>query len=196
MSIVFIISEIFGSGRYSVVNPVREVLDGLDLAIPYTTRTSGVAENQNRGFVFTSPGCFELMIAREEFLEHVNILGNYYGTPYKFLQQAQENGNDLLVQTDYSGVEQIKTKVPDAVSILILPAQSARATTRPSSASSPSSTTLFRELLLPSVQEVFSQRQLLHHDLYDHIIVYDRTEDGVGSLVEIIRKERLHRRTV
>src|SRR5260370_42024988 len=109
MSIVFIISEIFGSGRYSVVNPVREVLDGLDLAIPYTTRTPGVAENQNSGFVFTSSGCFELMIAREEFLEHVNILGNYYGTPYKFLQQAEEKGNDLLVKTDYSGIGQIKT---------------------------------------------------------------------------------------
>ena len=196
MSIVFIISEIFGSGRYSIVNPVREVLDGLDLAIPYTTRTSGVADNQNSSFVFISLECFELMIAREEFLEHVNILGNYYGTPYKFLQQAQDNGNDLLVQTDYSGVEQIKTKVPDAVSILILPEQSAEATTISSSAINPSSATLFREWLLPSVREVFSQRQVPHRDHYDHLIVYDQTEDGVGSLIEIICKERLRRRKV
>jgi guanylate kinase len=196
MSIVFIISEIFGPGRGSVVNPVREVLGGLDLAIPYTTRTPGVADNQNSRFVFTSLGCFELMIAREEFLEHVKILGNYYGTPYKVLQQAQDNGHDLLVQTDYSGAEQIKGKVRDAVSILILPVQSAGATTISSSAINPSSATLFRELLLPSVREVFSQRQVPHHDRYDHIIFYDRTEDGVGSLVEIIRKERLHRRKV
>ncbi len=196
MSIVFIISEIFGPERHSIVNPVREVLDGLDLATPYTTRTSGVDDNQNSGFVFTSVGCFELMIAREEFLEHVNILGNYYGTPYKFLQQAQDNGNDLLVQTDYSGVEQIKTKVPNAVSILILPIQSAGDKTLSSPAINPSSATLFRELLLPSVREVFSQRQVPHHDRYEHIIVYDRTEDGVGSLIEIIRKERLHRRKV
>lgn len=196
MSIVFIISEIFGPGRHSIVNPVREVLDGLDLAIPYTTRTSGVADNQSSGFVFTSVGSFELMIARDEFLEHVNILGNYYGTPYKFLQQAQDNGNDLLVQTDYSGVGQIKAKVPDAVSILILPVQSAGDTTISSSDINSSSATLFRELLLPSVREVFSQRQVPHHDRYEHIIVYDRTEDGVGSLIEIIRKERLHRRKV
>jgi guanylate kinase len=195
MSIVFIISEIFGPGRYSIVNPVREVLDGLDLAIPYTTRASGVADNQNNGFVFTSLRCFELMIARGEFLEHVNILGNYYGTPYKFLQQAQDNGNDLLVQTDYSGVEQIKTKVRDAVSILILPVQSAKATTV-SNSTIPSSATLLRELLLPSVREVFSQRQVPHRDRYDHCIVYDRTEDGVGSLMEIIRKERVHRQKV
>lgn len=196
MSIVFIISEISGDGRYSVVNTVREVLDGLDLAIPYTTRASRVEEKQNSSFVFTSAGTFELMIAREEFLEHVNIMGNYYGTPYKFLHQAHEKGNDLLVQTDYSGVEQIKTKLADAISILILPAHAARAKKISTSAIIPRSTTLFRELLLPSVKEVLSQRQVPHRDRYDHIIVYDRAEDGVGSLIEIIRKERLKRRIV
>ena len=81
MSIVFTISEAFGSGKSSVVNLVCKLLDGLDLAIPYTTRTPHIANNQDRGFVFTSREVFELMIAREEFLEYVSILGNYYGTP-------------------------------------------------------------------------------------------------------------------
>ncbi len=193
MSILFIISEVFGSGRYSVVNSVCKVLDGLDLAIPCTTRTSRIADNQDSGFVFTPLERFELMIAHEEFLEYVNILGNYYGTPHKFLQQARENGNDLLVQADYRGVEQIKEKVPDAISILILPAQPALAKDIFSSAVSPGSSLLFREVLLPSIQKVFSQFQVPDRDKYDHVIVYDRPEDGAIRLIEVIRTERLQR---
>lgn len=195
MSILFIVSEVFGSGRHSVVDPVRKVLDRLDLAIPCTTRTSTTADNPDGGFAFTSTPLesFELMIARGELLEHVKILGNYYGTPHKFLQQARDNGNDLLVQADHRGVEQIKKRVPDAVSILILPAQPARAEDIVSSAVSPRSASLFREVLLPSIQEVFSQRQVPNRDKYDHVIVYDRPEDGASGLIEIIRTERLRR---
>ncbi len=124
MNIVFTISEVSGSsGKTSVVNQVCELLDGLDLAIPYTTRTPRIADDRDRDFVFTSREAFELMIARGEFLEHVSVWGNYYGTPCHSLQQAKENGRDLFVKVDQSGVAQIKQKIPEAVSILVTPAQ-------------------------------------------------------------------------
>jgi guanylate kinase len=78
MSIVFTISETFRPGESSVADRVPELLDGLNLAIPYTTRRPRSAEDE--GFVFTSQDVFERMIASEEFLEYVNTFGNYYGT--------------------------------------------------------------------------------------------------------------------
>src|ERR1700758_322426 len=110
MSIVFTISGAFGSGRSSVVNLACKLLDGLGLAIPYTTRTPQIVDNGDGEFLFTSREVFEHMIARGEFLEYVSILGNYYGTPRHYLQQARENGKDLIVQVDDRGVAQIKQK--------------------------------------------------------------------------------------
>jgi guanylate kinase len=104
MTIVFTISEAFGSGRSSVVNHVCKLLDGLDLATPYTTRTPRIADNRDSEFIYTSREAFELMIAREEFLEYASVLGNYYGTPHHSLQQARENGRELLIKVDESGV--------------------------------------------------------------------------------------------
>lgn len=88
MSIVFAISGAFGSGRSSVVNLTCKLLDGMNLAIPCTTRTPRIVDNRDSEFLFMSREVFEQMIAREEFLEYVSILGNYYGTPGHYLQQA------------------------------------------------------------------------------------------------------------
>jgi guanylate kinase len=165
MSIVFTISEVFGSGQSSVVNAACKLLDGLDLAIPYTTRPPRIADN---GFVFTSREVFEQMIAREEFLEHVSIFGNYYGTPVRCLRQARENGNDLLVKVDGRGFAQIKQKIPDAVSILVVPGQSSKG------------------------PHAFHPK-MPNPDEYDHVIVNDRREESTNRLIEIIRSERLRR---
>ncbi len=86
MSIVFTICETFKLGESFFADRVREQLDGLELAIPYTTRQPGSA--QDDAFVFTSQDIFERMIAREEFIEHSQILGNYYGTPHDCLQES------------------------------------------------------------------------------------------------------------
>ena len=193
MSIVFTISEAFGSGKSSVVNLVCKLLDGLDLAIPYTTRTPHIANNQDRGFVFTSREVFELMIAREEFLEYVSILGNYYGTPSHYLQQARENGKDLLAQVDDSGAAQIKQKIPDAVSILVLPGPSAQGRHVFGPDANPSMPSLLQEVLRPSLQEVLSQSQMPNPEKYDQVIVNDRLEEAANRLSEIIRSERLRR---
>lgn len=186
MSTVFTISEASGStGKSSVVNQVCKLLDGLDLAIPYTARTPRVAENRNCEFVFTSREAFELMIARGEFLEYVSVWSNYYGTPYHSLRQAQENGKDLLVKVDENGAAQIKQKIPDAVSILIMPGQLAQNKGAISSATDP--------MVLHRLQVASSQSRMRNPDVYDHVIVNAPLEDSVNTLIEIIRSERSRR---
>ena len=61
------------------------------------------------------------MIRKDEFLEYADVFGNYYGTARRFLREAERAGNDLLLDIDVQGAEQIKRKIPDAVSIFILP---------------------------------------------------------------------------
>jgi guanylate kinase len=61
------------------------------------------------------------MIASDEFLEHATVFGNYYGTATRFLREAEARGHDLLLDIDVQGASQIKRRIPDAVSIFILP---------------------------------------------------------------------------
>jgi guanylate kinase len=146
-------------------------------------------------FFFTSCEVFENMIAREEFLEYVRVLGNYYGTPNRCLQQARENGKDLLIQVDDRGTAQIKQKVADAVSILILPGRSARRKRKfASSETNLMLPSFVREVFIPSLhQGVPFPSQEPRRDRYNHVIVSDRVEDSARRLAAIIRSERLRR---
>lgn len=183
MSIVFTISETFRPGESSVADRVRELLDGLNLAIPYTTRRPRGAEDE--GFVFTSQDVFERMIASEEFLEYVNTCGNYYGTPRRYLQEARDNGNDLLIKADESGVAQIKQKLPDAVSILVLNTSSGQHEHATSST--------VRERLLHRLDGASTSSKMPNPDKFDHVVATDRLEENTNQVVAIIRSERLRR---
>jgi guanylate kinase len=126
------------------------------------------------------------MISKGEFLEHAEVFGNYYGTARHFLDQAKADGKDLLLDIDVQGAEQIKRKLPEAVSIFVMP---------------PNRTELKRRLLKrgQDSDEVIerrlkaARREIENYDKYDYILVNDRLEDSIVSLEAILLSERLKR---
>lgn len=180
MSLVFTICETFRLGESSVADRVCELLDGLDLAIPYTTRPPRSAEE--RGFVFTSQDVFERLIAGQEFLEYVDIFGNYYGTPRHYVQEAQDKGNDLLIKVDERGVEQIKENLPNAVSILVLHTSSGQ--------NEHATASIVDELLLYRLHQASLTSQMQHPDKFDHVVANHRLEENTNQVVAIIRSKR------
>jgi guanylate kinase len=119
--ILFIISAPSGSGKSTLVSEVRRLVPGLDFSISYTTRKPRGSEEDGREYHFTSREEFERMIAADEFLEWAEVFGNYYGTALSALDLAAQHGTDLLLDIDVQGALQVMHKLPDAVSIFILP---------------------------------------------------------------------------
>jgi guanylate kinase len=119
--ILFIISAPSGSGKSTLVNEVRRLVQGLDFSISYTTRRLRGSEEDGREYHFTNREEFERMIAAGEFLEWAEVFGNYYGTAIAALEMAAERGTDLLLDIDVQGALQVMQRMPDAVSIFILP---------------------------------------------------------------------------
>jgi guanylate kinase len=120
--ILFIISAPSGSGKSTLVNEVRRLVPGLEFSVSYTTRAPRGSEEDGREYHFTTKENFERMIAADEFLEYATVFGdNYYGTAVSALEQAREHGHDLLLDIDVQGALQVMKKVPEAVSIFILP---------------------------------------------------------------------------
>ena len=119
--ILFIISAPSGSGKSTLVSQLRTLVEGLDFSISYTTRAPRGSEEDGREYHFTTRKEFERMIAAGDFLEWAEVFGNYYGTAVSALQHAKDVGKDLVLDIDVQGAAQVMRKLPEAVSIFILP---------------------------------------------------------------------------
>ena len=186
MTTVYIISAPSGSGKSTLVEKVRSIVPGLEFSISYTTRAPRGKEQNGREYFFVSRAEFEEMIRRDEFLEHAEVFGNYYGTAKRFLLEAAEKRNDLLLDIDVQGAEQIKRRVPDAVSIFIVPPDFGTLELRLRHRSLDAEEVIQTRL-------VTATRELKNYDKYDYILINDRLEDSVEALTAILLTERFVR---
>jgi len=119
--LLFILSAPSGSGKSTLVSQLRSMVSDLDFSVSWTTRAPRGSEQEGREYHFTTREEFERGIAADKFLEHADVFGNYYGTARTSLTQAAAHGRDLLLDIDVQGASQVRRRMPEAVSIFILP---------------------------------------------------------------------------
>jgi len=200
---VFIISAPSGSGKSTLTNEVRHIVPNLEFSISYTTRPPRGSEQSGREYFFVSREEFERMIAEGEFLEYAEVFGNYYGTARRFLREAAARGHDLLLDIDVQGAAQVKQRLPEAVSIFVLPPsreELERRLRRRSQADDDLQRKLLGEGARPVNTEEIIQRRLQtasreieNFSQYDYILVNDRLEQSIDTLKSILEAERLKR---
>jgi guanylate kinase len=187
MTNVFIISAPSGSGKSTLVNEIRQMVSNLSFSISYTTRNARGSEQNGREYYFVSRDEFESMIRKDEFLEYARVFEtDYYGTAQRFRKKAEAEGKDLLLDIDVQGAAQIKSKLPDAVSIFILPPNRTELEQRLRSRGQDSEEKIHRRL-----EE--ARREIENYDKYDYILVNDRLADSVEALKAILLSERSKR---
>lgn len=128
--ILFIISAPSGSGKSTLVSELRQLVEGLEFSVSYTTRGPRGSETDGREYHFITRERFEQMIADDAFLEWAEVFGNYYGTARSALHLAAEHHRDLLLDIDVQGAMQVLRRMPEAVSIFIMPPSPAVLETR------------------------------------------------------------------
>jgi guanylate kinase len=120
--ILFIISAPSGSGKSTLVGEVRRLVEGLEFSISYTTREPRGSEEDGIEYHFITREKFEEMIAVDQFLEWAQVFHkHYYGTARAALEHARRSHKDLLLDIDVQGALQVMERLPEAVSIFILP---------------------------------------------------------------------------
>jgi guanylate kinase len=184
--LVYIISAPSGSGKSTLVNELLKSVRDLEFSISYTTRGPRGSETDGRQYYFVSRSEFEKMIRDGEFLEHAEVFGNYYGTARRFLQKAEQEGRDLLLDIDVQGAKQIQEKLPGATSIFILPPDRKTLEERLRKRGEDREEVIHRRLVTAS-------REIEDFTRYNYILVNDRLEDSIESLRAIVRSERLRR---
>ena len=186
MTTVFIISAPSGSGKSTLVHRLLTALPNLTFSTSYTTRPPRGQERQGVEYTFIGRQDFETRILQGEFLEHAEVFGNYYGTHRSVFEQATAEGKDLVLDIDVQGARQLKTALPEAVTIFVLP---------------PSRQILERRLRARSVDsdEVIERRlrgaaeEVRNYTQYDYVLINNELEDSVAGLVSIVTAERIRR---
>jgi guanylate kinase len=186
MSIVYIISAPSGSGKSTLVNELFKMVRNLDFSISYTTRPPRGSEQNGKEYFFVPKKEFETMIGADEFLEHAEVFGNYYGTARRFLREAEVRGNDLLLDIDVQGASQVKRRIPDAVSIFILPPDREKLEWRLRHRGLDSEEVIRRRLDT-------ARREIENYSKYDYILVNNLLEQSADQLKDVVLAERLLR---
>ncbi len=188
--ILFIISAPSGSGKSTLVNQLRSLVSDIDFSVSYTTRAPRGSEQPGREYQYTSRGKFEEMMERGEFLEWAAVFGNYYGTACQSLIDAEAAGKDLLLDIDVQGASQVREKIPDAVSIFVLPPNpeelQARLRNRSLAEGSLDEQEIARRLAK-------AKGEIENYHQYRYILINDILDYAVESLKAIVIAERARR---
>jgi guanylate kinase len=118
---LFIVAAPSGAGKSSLVNAVLAREPGICLSISFTSRGPRPGERHAQHYHFISKAEFEAMIAAGDFFEHALVHGDYKGTARQSVEPQLAAGKDVLLEIDWQGARQVRAKVPDAVSVFILP---------------------------------------------------------------------------
>ena len=181
---LIIISGPSGSGKDTLLKELLSRQPEIKLSISSITRQMRAGEVEGEKYHFISRQEFEERLGRDEFLEHNVYLDNYYGTPKKPVFDAIENGDDIILEIDVNGAQAVREKMPEAISIFIMP---------------PSYEELKRRLVGRGTEskEVIAQR--LNSSLkeierafeYDYIVTNDVVDRAVDDILHIILANRL-----
>jgi guanylate kinase len=185
--ILFIISAPSGSGKSTLVSQLRTLVEGLDFSISYTTRAPRGSEEDGREYHFITREEFERMIAAGAFLEWAEVFGNYYGTAVSALQHAKDVGKDLLLDIDVQGAVQVMEKMPEAVSIFVLPPSPQVLEMRLRSRSEAEHVTS-EEVIQKRLAEARNELKLMRD--YKYALVNDVLDQAVIELRAIVLCER------
>lgn len=118
---LYIISAPSGAGKTSLVKALIEGTDDIMVSVSHTTRGMRPGEEDGRDYHFTDVETFRSMIADNAFLEHAEVFGNFYGTSRSSALDRMAQGTDVILEIDWQGAQQVRQKMPEAVSIFILP---------------------------------------------------------------------------
>ncbi|MBS1804738.1 MAG: guanylate kinase [Acidobacteria bacterium] len=189
--ILFIFSAPSGSGKSTLVSELRKQVKDVDFSISWTTRPPRGSEENGREYHFTTKEEFERMVGEGQFLEHAQVFGNhYYGTARQSLDEARRVGHDLLLDIDVQGAAQVRSRMPEAVSIFVLPPTPkvlrTRLRNRMRAEGDVNEAELYRRLS-EAAKEIENYRE------YSYILINDILDRAVAQLEAIVLAERYYR---
>ncbi|MBE1446327.1 guanylate kinase [Paenibacillus sp. OAS669] len=187
--ILIVLSGPSGVGKGTVCKALRQCAPELIYSVSATTREPRQGEVDGVNYFFKTREQFQKLIEEDQMLEWAEYVGNYYGTPRKFVDDTLNAGNDIILEIEVQGALKVKQKFPEGVFIFLLPPSMDELENRIVGRGTESEESI-RNRMSVAMDEI----RLMEH--YDYAIVNDRVENACSRIQSIIvsehcRKERV-----
>ncbi len=185
---LYIISAPSGAGKTSLVKKLIATVENLIVSVSHTTRQSREGEIHGKDYFFVSVDDFRAMQNDNAFLESAQVFDNFYGTAKKTVETNLAQGDDVILEIDWQGAQQVRKLMPQSYSIFILPP----------------STQILRERLegrgKDSVEIIDRRMQdavaeMSHYGEFDYLVVNDDFNTALNELKSIIMANRLQQKS-
>jgi guanylate kinase len=184
---LFVIAAPSGAGKTSLVRALMERRPALRFSISYTTRKQRPTERDGHDYFFVAKDEFKRMVDAQEFLEHAQVFDNFYGTSRAQVVQLLEQGQDVLLEIDWQGAQQIRRALPECRSIFVLPPSRAALEQRLRNRATDSDEVIARRLR-------DSIADLSHWNEFDYIVINDDFGRATADLEAIVAGQGEHLR--
>ena len=178
----FIISGPSGVGKSTVLKALFEGREDLYFSVSATTRAPREGEINGVHYHFIAPDEFMRWINEDAFLEYAQYVGNFYGTPKKYVDAAMEEGKDVILDIEVQGATQVYAKRPETVRIFIAPPTWDELEQRLTKRGTDSAEKIQQRLLRAKVEMKTAAD-------YDYFVINDTVENAVAELKAIMLAE-------
>jgi len=153
-------------------------------SVSHTTRAKRPGEEESIDYFFTTESEFNQMVSNNDFIEHAEVFGNFYGTSKNYVEENLDFGFDVILEIDWQGARQIQSVKREAVSIFIAPPTKQELENRLRKRGKDSEETI-------SIRMSQATSDMKKADAYNYVVVNDSFETATNQLLTIISAERL-----
>lgn len=183
---LFIISAPSGAGKTSLVKHLIEHTPGVGVSISHTTRSMRPGEVNGQDYFFVSTAEFDTMLAQHAFLEHASVYDNCYGTSRHNVATILSHGQDVILEIDWQGAQQVKKLLPDSIAIFIFP-PSIEVLRQRLQARGQDTEAIINRRMRDAIME------MRHYQEFDYLVVNDDFQQAFLQIQSIITTYRLLR---
>jgi len=184
---LFVIAAPSGAGKTSLVKALLQRKPELHVSTSYTTRPKRATEEDGREYHFVSVGDFQRLREQGQFLEYAQVFDNFYGTGRRPVETELARGNNVVLEIDWQGAQQVRKALPECLTIFILPPSRPSLEERLRNRRTDTEAVIARRL-----QDAVGD--MSHWNEFDYVVVNDDFEKAVGDLVSIVGGRGQHLR--
>ena len=181
---LYTISAPSGAGKTSLVAELLKRTPRLGVSVSHTTRPMRPGEVNGVNYHFVSHAEFEKMLESSAFLEHAQVFDNFYGTSQQWVESQLAAGEDVILEIDWQGAQQVRRLMPDTVAIFIMPPSKEALNERLTGRGQDDSAVIQRRMDA-------AVAEMSHYVESDFVVINDDFDTALADLEAIVRSHRL-----